>query len=361
MAKQKSELKTGYTTGSCAAAAAKAATIALMSQTPVDEVEITLPGGGVARLIVEKCTFSGDQAHCCVIKDAGDDPDVTHGAEICATVRRTGRPGIAISRGEGVGTVTKPGLGLEVGSPAINPVPRKMIEYSVAEAMAGDKEQGVEVVISAPKGAELAKRTLNERLGIIGGISILGTTGIVKPFSTAAYRACITQGLKVAKANGCETVVLTTGGRTEKYAQRIMDLPDEAFIQMGDFVGFTLRQCVAKGIRNVVVVAMMGKLSKIAAGNLQTHVSHSRVDAGFLAGLALECGISPTLVEEMRGSNTARHFSEMLPEKEADRVFERLCELACFQSRSHAGVQLRVECILVGFDGQVLGRARVDG
>ncbi len=361
MAKQKSELRTGYTTGSCAAAAAKAAAMSLRSQERVDVVEIILPGGGVARFVVEKCTFSEDQAFCCVIKDAGDDPDVTHGAEICATVGWTGRPGIAIDRGEGVGTVTKPGLGLEVGFPAINPIPRKMIEYSVAEALGRDRERGLEVVISAPKGAELAKKTLNERLGIMGGISILGTTGIVKPFSTAAYRACITQGLKVAKANGCETVVLTTGGRTEKYAQRILDLPVEAFIQMGDFVGFTLSQCVSKGIRNVVIVAMMGKLSKIAAGNLQTHVSHSRVDAGFLAEVAQGCGVSPTLVDQIRESNTARHVSEMLPEREAHRVFERLCELACLQSLSHAHAALQIECVLVGFDGQVLGRARADG
>ncbi len=358
MARQRRGLRTGYTTGSCAAAAAKAAATALRSQVAVADVEITLPGGGTASLAVHKCTFSSEQADCCVIKDAGDDPDVTHGAEICARVRWKDEAGIVIDRGEGVGVVTRPGLGLELGSPAINPVPRKMITYSVEEVISGGLDRGVEVVISVPKGAELAKKTLNERLGIVGGISILGTTGIVRPFSTSAYKACIVQALNVAVANGCQRVVLTTGGRTEKHAQRILDLPEEAFIQMGDFVGFSLRQCAVKGLRDVALVVMIGKLSKIAAGNFQTHVSHSRVDAGFLGRVGSECGLAPALVEEIAGSNTARHFSEMLPEAEAGRVFQRLCQLAASQCREHAGNRLDVECILVGFDGRVLGRAR---
>lgn len=359
MGQAKKGLRTGYTTGSCAAAAAKAAAVALRTQRAVQAIEITLPAGEIVEFKVKHCDLDVSQALCSVVKDAGDDPDVTNGAEIAATVRWSGRPGLTIDRGEGVGLVTKPGLELEVGSPAINLVPKKMISYSVQEGLGGDlSDRGVEVIISVPNGAKLAKKTLNERLGIVGGISILGTTGIVKPFSTSAYKACIVQALNVALANGCTKVVLTTGGRTEKYAQRILSLPDEAFIQMGDFAGFSLRQCAAKGFGEVTIVAMIGKLTKIAAGSFQTHVSRSRVDAGFLAGLAASCGLPVGVVEQAKASNTARHFSEILSEEQAGCVYTRMCEIAAGRCTEYMEGSLAVECILVGFDGQVLGRRR---
>lgn len=360
-AARKTDLRTGYTTGACAAAAAKAAALALKTQEGVNAVEITLPAGGIAAFRVAKCTLGANYAECSVTKDGGDDPDATHGAEIRAAVRWVEESGLAILGGEGVGLVTKPGLGLDVGSPAINPVPRKMITRSVNEAI-GDEPatRGLEVSISVPRGAELAKRTLNERLGIVGGISILGTTGIVKPFSTSAYKACIVQALNVALARGCTTVVLTTGGRTEKFAQAAFSLPEEAFIQMGDFAGFALTQSANKGIKGVAIVAMIGKLSKIAAGDFQTHVSHSRVDTNFLAEVASSCGLEPSTLAGIRASNTARHFAETLPDGVAARVFTRLCELASMRCREHVKGRLGVECLLVGFDGQVLGRARTD-
>lgn len=360
-ANRKKDLRTGYTTGACAAAAAKAAAISLSAQREVSQVEISLPGGGTAGFQVESCVFGPAEARCSVIKDAGDDPDVTHGGRICATVRWVEQSGIAIGRGEGVGLVTRPGLGLEIGSPAINPVPKMMIASSVEEVLGLDPSgPGVEVVISVPGGAELAKRTLNERLGIVGGLSILGTSGIVRPFSTSAYQACIAQALNVAVASGLVRVVLTTGGRTEKYARAVRPLPEEAFIQMGDFVGFALGQCAAKGIPDVAIVAMIGKMSKIAAGVFQTHASHSRVDTGFLAEIARSCGLPPDMVSRTRESNTARHFYEILPEPEAGRVFSRLCEVAAGRCRQHTRGRLNVECILVAFDGQVLGRALAD-
>lgn len=357
-ARPKAPLRTGYTTGSCAAAAAKAATIALRSQRPVSSVEIRLPGGETAQFDVPKCEVSVGQAECCIIKDAGDDPDVTHGAEIWASVRWLDRPGLVISGGTGVGVVTKPGLGLEPGSPAINPVPRRMINYSVEEALGEGQGRGVEILISVPKGVDLARKTLNERLGIVGGISILGTTGIVRPFSTSAYKACIVQALNVALAGGSQHVVLTTGGRTEKAAQRLVELPPEAFIQMGDYVGFTLKQSASKGISKITIVAMIGKLTKIAAGVSQTHASRSRVDADFLAAVALECGLPSERVEQVRESNTARHFSEILNGEEARPVYERLCHLAAEQCHAHGGGKLTVDCFLVDFDGQVLARGR---
>lgn len=362
MGKSKKELRTGYTTGACAAAAAKAATEALVIQRVVDTVEITLPAGELARFQVRTCIFGASQARCSIIKDAGDDPDVTHGAEIRATVRWTESPGLTIDRGEGVGLATKPGLGLDIGAPAINPVPRRMITYSVEDVIGGELAvRGLEVTISVPGGTEMAKKTLNQRLGIVGGISILGTTGIVKPFSTSAYKACIIQALDVAIANGCTRVVLTTGGRTEKFAQRVLSLPQEAFIQMGDFVGFTLRRCAARGIREVVIAAMIGKLSKIAAGNFQTHVGHSRVDTDFLASVAASCGASPTLADEIRRANTARHFSEIVLQNGASQVLSSICQLASRNSHAHAQGKVAVECILAGFNGQILSRARADG
>ncbi|MBI4318260.1 MAG: cobalt-precorrin-5B (C(1))-methyltransferase [Chloroflexi bacterium] len=358
MGKPKRELRTGYTTGACAAAAAKAATLALASQRPVDVVEISLPIGSVARFDVEKCVVSCKQAICSVIKDAGDDPDVTHGAEICATVRWTRQPGLAIDGGEGVGRVTKPGLGLEVGTAAINPMPRKMISQSIEAALGRDvADEGVEVIVSVPRGRELAAKTLNARLGIIGGISILGTTGIVKPFSTSAYKSCIAQALDVAAANGCSRVVLTTGGRTEKFAQAILALPQESFVQMGDFIGFALRQCAARDIKGVIIVAMIGKLSKIAAGSFQTHVSRSRVDHDFLSNIAADCSVPVEVVDRIRSASTARHFAEIVLESGAARVFGRICDLASAQCTRRAGGSVGVECVLVGFDGLVLGRS----
>jgi cobalt-precorrin-5B (C1)-methyltransferase len=238
-------LRWGYTTGACAAAAAKAATIALLWQRTVEQVEVTLPHNGkTASFRVGKCVFSDIQASSSVIKDAGDDPDVTHGAEIWATVSWKREPDIDICGGEGVGVVTKPGLEIPVGRPAINPMPWQMIACSVGEA-AGSRldATGIRVTISVPKGEALAKRTLNPRLGIVGGISILGTTGMVIPYSVEAYTACISQALDVAAAAGGGEVVLTTGRRSEKFAQReLTTLAEEGFIQAGDFIGYSLEE-----------------------------------------------------------------------------------------------------------------------
>src|SRR5581483_10846462 len=202
------KLRRGYTTGSCATAAATAATQALLAQRPVETVTIRLPAGVDATFRLERCQFDARSAECAVIKDAGDDPDVTHLAEVAG--------------GVGVGVVTRPGLGLEVGGPAINPVPRRMItEHVTAAASCALKEQGLRVEIAMPRGEELARRTLNGRLGIVGGLSILGTSGLVIPYSTAAWRASVEQAIDVAAANGQTHLVLSTGSRSEKYAQAL--------------------------------------------------------------------------------------------------------------------------------------------
>ncbi|HQU46668.1 MAG TPA: cobalt-precorrin-5B (C(1))-methyltransferase, partial [Pirellulales bacterium] len=290
-AKQKTEgakgLRSGFTTGACSAAAAKAATLALLAQQRVAEVEITLPIGRKQTFAVERCEFSPSEARCSVIKDAGDDPDCTHGAHLTATVSWTDQPGdVALDRGPGVAVITKPGVGLDVGAPAITPVPRRNIIDMVREA-AGQAlaDRGLRVVVSVPGGEEMAKKTQNERLGILGGISILGTTGIVVPFSTGAFKVSITQGIDVARAAGHDTVVLTTGGKSEEFAMKLLGLPAECYVQMGDFVGFSIKACVQRQVRKIAICGMPGKMSKIAKGKMQTHAAGSEVDLEFLASI----------------------------------------------------------------------------
>ncbi len=302
-------LRTGWTTGTCASAAAKAAALLLASGEPPGSVEVGLPSGQRVSFAVCEIERVGDAARAVVVKDAGDDPDVTHGAHLTATVSWRAGTGVELAGGAGVGTVTKPGLGLEVGGPAINPVPRRMITQAVTEAVG---ERGVLVVISVPDGERMARKTTNRRLGILGGISILGTTGIVRPFSTASWRASVVQAVQVAGAQGEHTVVLCTGGRTEAGAMALLpDLPDVCFIEVGDFTGAALRAAVERGIARVVFVGMVGKLSKLAAGVLMTHYTRSAVDTALLADLTGRADGSAELVDAVRLANTARHAYEL--------------------------------------------------
>jgi cobalt-precorrin-5B (C1)-methyltransferase len=352
--------RTGFTTGACAAAAAKAAALALLTGTPQSEVEITLPIKKVVKFKIERCEVNGNEVLCSLIKDAGDDPDVTHGAEICSSVSWIDTPGeIKLEGGQGVGLVTKPGIGLEVGESAINPVPRKMIRYSVEEALGNElKERGVKVVVSVPKGEELAKKTLNARLGIIGGISILGTTGIVKPYSTASFKASIKQAIDVARANGCTQVVLTTGGKSEKFAMAIYpNLKEEAFIEMGDFVAFAEKCAKQAGMKKITFCGMIGKLSKTAMGVKQTHAAGSQVDTGFLAGLAEEVGINSEVVKQIKEANSARHVYEIVEAQGKRAFFDLLCEKIVHVSKGRVGEKMSVEAILTDFDGNIIGRA----
>ncbi|MFH1650519.1 MAG: cobalt-precorrin-5B (C(1))-methyltransferase [Chloroflexota bacterium] len=355
----KDKLRSGYTTGACAAAAARAAAIALLTQAPVKRVRVQLTGDSFADFVINGCTFDHDRAECSVIKDAGDDPDVTDGAEIRATVSRQDIPGVTVTGGKGVGTVTKPGLEIPVGEPAINPVPRRMIEEAVTGVTAGKLNgSGIRVVISVPSGEELARRTLNRRLGIRGGISILGTTGIVIPYSIDAYQASISQALDIAVACGGRRVVVATGRRSEKFAQQeLQQLPEECFIQAGDFIGYALEQCAAKEIPRATVWGMTGKISKLAAGHLYTNISDSRVDIGFLADLAVTCGLPEESRDDLKTAVTANHLRRMLPEPCVPRFCDELCRLAAEKCRKHTGGRVAVDCILSDYDGAVLGRS----
>jgi cobalt-precorrin-5B (C1)-methyltransferase len=322
-------LRTGWTTGSCASAAAKAATLLLRGEEVPGYVEIALPSGNRVTFKVEEVGVDAarDRARAVVVKDAGDDPDVTHGAHITADVSWRDGPGLDLDGGEGVGVVTRPGLGLELGGPAINPVPRRMITQAVAEALAdapldappepgavadAATGRGVRVVISVPEGERMARKTTNKRLGILGGISILGTTGIVRPFSTASWRASVEQAVSVMAAQGETTLVLCTGGRTERGAMKLLPrLPEVCFVEVGDFTGAALRRAVGHGLTQVVFVGMVGKLTKLASGVLMTHYTRSRVDTRLLADITAEMGGTPELVDEVAAANTARHAYEL--------------------------------------------------
>ena len=351
-------LRSGYTTGACAAAAAKAATLSFFTQEVIKNVTIKLPAGERVCFEVSNCSFDISQAQCSVVKDAGDDPDVTDGAEICATVSWTENKGVVIERGEGVGFVTKPGLEVPVGMAAINSVPRKMIVQSINEAVNGQLDsKGLKVIISVPRGEELAKRTLNRRLGIIGGISILGTNGVVIPYSIEAYKVSISQALDIAVATGCETVVLTTGRRSEKYAQEELILAEESFIQTGDFIGYALTECAHRKLAKIIIWGMVGKLSKLAAGHFYTNVSDSIVDVSFLAEVSSNCGISKKVVVAAREAVNAHHFLKLLGTHNVRKVCTELCLLAAQQCQGYAGRAFEVECIMSDYNGTILGRA----
>jgi cobalt-precorrin-5B (C1)-methyltransferase len=304
-------LRSGWTTGTCSAAAAKAATTALLTQSVQTAVEVVLPDARLVPFAVERCDVAPDRAEAVVVKDAGDDPDVTHGAHLTATVRWAAQPGVHLEGGVGVGVVTKPGLGLEVGGPAINPVPRQMIRDNVG-AVVDLAMRGVRVTISVPDGEQRARKTTNARLGILGGISILGTTGIVRPFSTESWRASVVQAVSVMAAQGEPTLVLATGGRTEKAAMRLLpDLAEVCFVEVGDFTGAALRRAAEDGLREVVFVGMVGKLTKLASGVLMTHYTRSKVDPTVLVDVTREAGGGEALVEAVRSANTARHAYEL--------------------------------------------------
>ncbi len=315
--------RTGFTTGACAAAAARAAVLGMTGDAVPDEIESLLPNGSRVRFAVQDGRADAQTAHAMVIKFAGDDPDCTDGAHITVDLRLLpGQAGeVTYVAGDGVGTVTMRGLGLEVGGPAINPVPRRNIADNLREAAPELlQEHGIEVTISVPDGQVMAKKTTNARLGILGGISILGTTGIVKPYSTAAWRASVVQGVQVAATTGHDVVALTTGGRTESFAIAALraerpELPSACFVQMGDFLRYALDEAVAQGIGLVVLAVMVGKLTKIAQGETITHANRSEVDTDLVAAIARQIGAAPEDCEAMAAAETARFGAELMVER----------------------------------------------
>jgi cobalt-precorrin-5B (C1)-methyltransferase len=347
-------LRTGWTTGTCASAAARAAALHLVTGVPQPWVEVALPSGRRVTFAVEgSVELRPGRTEAVVVKDAGDDPDVTHGARLTATVSWRDAPGIALHGGIGVGVVTRPGLGLDIGGPAINPTPRAMISQAVGEVV-DLTARGVDVTISVPDGEQRAKKTTNARLGILGGISVLGTTGIVRPFSTASWRASVEQAVSVAAAQGERTVVLCTGGRTEKGAMRLLpQLPPVCFVEVGDFTGAALRGAAELGVERAVFVGMVGKLTKLASGVLMTHYTRSRVDTAVLADIARSVGGGEDLVAEVGQANTARHAYELWAAAGLlERAGQELCRRVVEVMERFTQGRVAAEAAMVDFTGR---------
>ena len=352
---RKKDLRHGYTTSACAAACAAAGIQALKSGKAQKNVVIDLPGEKRVTFEIFRCEFSEEGVLCGTIKDSGDDPDVTNGAEIQVFVRWQEEPRITICGGPGVGLVTKPGLAVEVGEPAINPGPRRLIEGVVNKAAAEElKNCGISIEIRVPQGAALAKKTLNPRLGIIGGISILGNSGVLKPFSHSVYRASIYTELKAARANGIKRIVLTTGSRSEKYAMAVLPgLPEQAFIQVGDHMGFSLHQCCRLGISSVIISGMIGKISKLAQGRMQTHVSEGLVDFEFLSGLAAGLGADEVLLKKIVQARTAAHVKNLLESANITGLEKKLAKMAALECFVYAENMEKLELFLFQINGDL--------
>ncbi len=306
-------LRRGWTTGACATAATRAAAEALLTGHFPDPVTIHLPGGQSAAFALAEARCDGKAAMAAIVKDAGDDPDVTHGALIRATVSRGGAgSGITFRAGAGIGMVTLPGLPIPPGEPAINPVPRRMMTEALADVSArfGGGDDWV-VEISIPNGEALAQKTLNPRLGIIGGLSVLGTTGIVIPFSCAAWIDSIHRGVDVARAIGLTHLAASTGRTSEEAVQRLYGLPDRALLDMGDFVGGTLKYIRTHPVERLTIAGGPAKMTKLAQGRLDLHSKRGSVDTEALTTLAGELGADATLVDAITKANTTLHVFEL--------------------------------------------------
>jgi len=367
----KKKLRTGFTTGTAAAAATKAALRLIVQGRPPGEVRIRLLTGDDIIIPVHMCRLEEEgRAVCSVIKDAGDDPDVTHKAEIGArvtVVRTAPGPGrdanlqITISGGEGVGRVTKPGLDVEPGQPAINPGPRQMITGAIKDVLKESGKYGsVDAEIFVPEGKKLAEKTLNARLGILGGISILGTTGIVRPMSHDAFIATIESGLSVARATGCDRVVLTTGRRSERFAQTHWpQLPQESFIQIGDFFKASLVSASKRGFDHITLAVFFGKALKMAQGVPHTHAAKSGMTMHQLAEWTHEITHDQKLSAAVLAANTARQAFDLIRNRHPEIIFyvgRRLIQAA----QIFTGEDLQIRSVIFDYIGNIFFDSSVD-
>ncbi len=343
-------LRRGFTTGTCAAAAAKAAALLLKGE-KTEKVSVALPSGERVSLSIALLEKRGEKARACVVKDAGDDPDVTDGALICAEVRRCGGGEVRIRGGRGVGVVTKPGLAIPVGEAAINPVPRKMIRSAVREAL---PEGGVEVTVEVPTGEELARKTMNPKLGIVGGISILGTSGIVEPWSEDAFKRSLVPQIDVALARGFAEVVLTPGRIGEKSALS-RGVPEDAVVQCGNYVGYMLEECAERGVKGVLLYGHVGKLVKVAAGIFNTHsrVADARLET--LAAYAAEAGAPQELVKRVLSSATAEEAVNLLRRQGFGNVLDRIAARASQRAAERVNRKVKIGAVLINLRGEVVG------
>ncbi len=349
-------MRTGFSTGTAAAAAVKTGLKAALGSDVGRSTQVTLPGGKTISIPVEYVRDRGTSWECGVVKDGGDDPDVTHGALIGARVRPAPGKGLIIKAGEGVGKVTKPGLPVGIGEPAVNPVPRKMIGWAVDEAFSEAEAglPGAEIELFIPGGEELARQTLNPRLGIVGGLSILGTTGIVRPFSHGAYRATIFAALKVARACGHRELVITTGTSSDAAARLMFpSIPEEGFVQMADYVGFTMQRLKVMGFVRATVVCFFGKMVKMAQRMVHTHASAGPVDMGQVSRWIEEVTGDSALSRAAARANTAREILDLLRSHHRNAVFHMAGKALRFL-QDLAGERVEVGLVLLDYDSTVL-------
>jgi len=349
------ELAHGYTTGTCASISAKAALLALINQKAMQWERVDLPNNREAMMPIHCTEFTSDYGICTVIKNSGDDPDVTDGTEIGCRISFNDSGDIRFVKGEGVGTVTKAGLEIPVGAPAVNPTPRKIIERELNQIL--NKYQlrkGVDVSIFVPMGAKLAKKTFNPRLGIEGGISIIGTTGILKPFSAEAYIETIKKHVRFAVENGSSQVFINSGGRSERYLkQKFPEMPQQAYIQYGNFIGDTIHAINGSGVEKVSMGIMMGKAVKLAEGHLDTHSKKVVFNKDFLTQLAKDANYDESYVNQIREVNMARDLEGIFPFTENE-IFYKHLKSKCCKVLEKEIEDYKIELLLMNIKGEII-------
>ncbi len=364
MTKKEKKLKSGYTTGASAAAAVKGAVYLLVHNKKKNFVTIPFLSKGSVDIQIFSLKEKQGRVFCSVIKDAGDDPDITNKAEIGAAVsiHESDKSNIVIRGGRGVGRVTKPGLEIPPGEPAINPGPREMIQQAVQDVIENfeDRKWTVDIEIFVPQGEILAKKTLNSRLGIIGGISILGTTGVVRPMSHEAYIATIRSSLCVASAIGVRTLYFTTGRRSERFAEKIFTSePKEAFVQIGDFFGKSLEMVSEMPFKHVIFVVFFGKAVKMAQGVYHTHAAKSNLSLDQLSCWAYERTRDAELSDKIKQSNTAREAFFLLKENHKD-VIQDISEKIVYSAAPYTSPHIRLKSVVLDFDGEVVAEVELN-
>lgn len=356
------ELKTGYTTGTCATAATKAALSVLLANEAIDKVSITLPNGEQIMIPIASVVKNNDEATAIVIKDSGDDPDITNGRQICSTIRlSTAHKGIRFLQGDGVGVVTLPGLGIEIGQPAINTTPRQMMKREVFKVLRHHQDKlplqglkiGVDITISVPGGREIALKTFNPKLGIEGGISIIGTSGIVKPFSSEAFVNSIRREMQVAKALGCDRVVINSGAKSEKYVRALYPhLPSQAFIHYGNFIGETIKIASELGFKAVTMGIMIGKAVKLAEGSLDTHSKKVIMNKDFISSLATRARCSDNILSDIQGITMARQLWNIIPSD--NQLFFNLLIEKCHETCESLLPDGQLKILLIDEEGKII-------
>lgn len=365
---QQQPLRTGLTTGTCATACCLAAGHLLLGKIEKPSVSVTLPNkrpsakDGVADKhvdlnLLEVAQKSPTSAYASTIKDAGDDPDATHGATIWVSVELVATPGIAFKAGEGVGTVTRTGLVIPVGEAAINPVPRQMMSMHLTNlGKLYHYEGGFEVTVGVVNGEQIAKKTMNSRLGILGGLSILGTTGIVRPYSCAAWIASIHQGLDVAAANDYSHIAASTGNASEAFISQHYGLSDMQLIEMGDFAGAVLKHLKKAPVKRVTICGGFGKISKLADGHLDLHSARSSINLAKLASIACDLGADKNLASQIENCNTSLEALGLCTQHKID-LAQAICEKALHFAQTTVPKHVQLEIFAVNRQGKLLASA----